>query len=175
MASPETKTIRQIMDPEGTLPDVTLRLDESMLQPRGSGPRTYDIMHGDEVVGGATLVEMRNSRSREAYFNGVNVDEKLRGRDLGLRRTWRLLSMRMHRVKHFEHTTGAKQKQPQRYGVGSLMRASQKLSAHLRPLASTAGQCFMTVTLKYHQCYMLRPGAGTKVWGSAVGLPKSAW
>lgn len=84
MASPGAKTIRQIMDPEGTLPDVALRLDESTLQPRGSGPRTYDIMHGDEVVGGATLVEMRNSRSREAYFNGVNVDEKLRGQGFGL-------------------------------------------------------------------------------------------
>lgn len=73
------------MDPEGTLPQVSLVLDETRLQATAGSllPQHYNIVHEGQTVGRTTIVE-NTRRKREAFFNEININEELRGRGFGM-------------------------------------------------------------------------------------------
>ncbi len=85
MPKTQPSTIRQTMDPKGTLPDVALIPDPSARQARGSiVPESRLIVSEGQTVGTATLVHNR-ANGGEAYFHGVKItDPEQRGRGIGL-------------------------------------------------------------------------------------------
>ena len=77
-------TIRESVDPLNTLPQVELARDPNAQEARGTlVPHHQLVMHNGEQIGVATLVE-NTGRSKEAYFNGINIEEELRGQGYGL-------------------------------------------------------------------------------------------
>lgn len=80
MASPETKTIRQIMDPEGTLPSVELVPDPDVRHPSNRPPTQVVVEHNGVSIGKANM-ERNATRdgSHEVWLNGVNIVEELDG------------------------------------------------------------------------------------------------
>ena len=76
--------IELALDPEHTLPNVTLAPDPSKLVPRG-GTLTIErnlITHEDITVGNYTL--MWDKKTNERWFHGINIDETFRGQGFGL-------------------------------------------------------------------------------------------
>jgi hypothetical protein len=90
MASPETKTIRQIMDPEGTLPSVELVPDPDVIHPGNRPASRIVITHHGDVIGKANMERTPTpQRSHEVWLNGINVVEEhngepIRGQGFGM-------------------------------------------------------------------------------------------
>ncbi len=83
MASPETKTIRQIMDPEGTLPVVELVPDPGVPHPSNRPPERVAIMHEGTAIGKANMERVSTAaRTHEVWLNGVNVVEQIDGKPI---------------------------------------------------------------------------------------------
>lgn len=85
MTHPKIATsIREVLDPNGTLPVVELKLDPD--EPLNVGtlvPEAYFITSEGQTLGSATLVH--NKKTKEAWFNGVRIeDEDLRREGYGL-------------------------------------------------------------------------------------------
>lgn len=72
-------TIRERIDPDGKLPTVMLVRDESKKDNERGTLRTESnlLMVGDEQVGKAVVG--RNLKSKEAWFNGIEVNPKGEG------------------------------------------------------------------------------------------------
>lgn len=76
-------TPRQIIDPHGTLPEVSLIADPEARIPGGTlRPNSMLIVHDDKVIGKATLTE--ELKRKYAWFNGVRIDEEYRGKGFGM-------------------------------------------------------------------------------------------
>ncbi len=80
---------RQVMDPEGTLPNVVLTPDPDKRQAKGTlVPEELLIVADGHTVGNATLTH--DTPRKEAWFNGITLyekdaaGEKLKGRGYGM-------------------------------------------------------------------------------------------
>lgn len=82
---PETDiklNLRKTVDPDERLPNVDLVINPKKPKAKGTlVPAEYLIMSGGQRVGELTLAE--DKKSKEAWLNGVQVDEGLRGRGFG--------------------------------------------------------------------------------------------
>lgn len=79
----EQPTIREIMDPAGTLPPIELLLDPNYPQQSGTlRPQKMQILSDGELIGSTNVVE--DTKRKEAWLNGVLIAPELRGKGFGL-------------------------------------------------------------------------------------------
>lgn len=78
----KTLTPREIIDPEGTLPDVQLVAPEGYVTGRGISVGKYAVIHEGSQVGKALV--RRNTRDQEQAFGAVRIDEDYRDKGFGM-------------------------------------------------------------------------------------------
>lgn len=74
--------VRSTIDPNNTLPSIKLR-EQPGIQATGSlVPRTRDILYEGKAIGVVTVIS--NNNEKVSYINQITIDEKYRGRGIGL-------------------------------------------------------------------------------------------
>ena len=80
--SVHTPSVRELVDPQGTLPAVEMIINPDTPLPRGTlRPLPVLFMHDGEPVGHSTLV--RNMRQQTEHFSGVQIEDDYKGAGFG--------------------------------------------------------------------------------------------
>lgn len=75
-------TPREIIDPEGTLPDVQLVPPDGFVHGKGITAGKYAVMHEADQIGVAHI--QRNTRDNEQLFSGIRLRDNYQGKGFGM-------------------------------------------------------------------------------------------
>lgn len=75
-------TPREIIDPEGTLPDVQLVAPDGFVHGKGITAGKYAVMHEADQIGVAHI--QRNTRDNEQLFSGIRLRDNYQGKGFGM-------------------------------------------------------------------------------------------
>lgn len=95
--------VRELVDPAGTLPDVELSLLQAQTWTNESREKMAIVRDGVDI-GKCTIYSEIYEGDPIAHFDGIEIDEELRGRQLGLGLSAYVLAIELShsRGNHFE-------------------------------------------------------------------------